>query len=68
MCLRCSIKNAIFVKGAYTDSGLDHVIYMIYIFDQHNRGIQVYMDMTTEIATKYGQEFMTTMRSLKELK
>jgi len=62
-----SFKNAVFVTGTYTDSGVAHIIYMIYIIDKHNKGIQVYLDMTSELQAQYGQEFWTTVRSLKEV-
>ncbi|WP_184550598.1 hypothetical protein [Mucilaginibacter sp. FT3.2] len=62
-----SMKNAIFVKGTYTARDLDHIIYMIYIIDQHNNGLQVYLDMTTEIEKTYGNEFWDVIRSLKEI-
>jgi hypothetical protein len=62
-----SMKNAIFVKGTYTAQDLDHVIYMIYIIDKHDNGLQIYLDMTREIEKTYGNEFWDVIRSLKEL-
>jgi hypothetical protein len=63
-----SIKNAIFVKGAYTAQNLDHIIYMIYIIDKHHNGMQVYLDMTAELESTYGNEFWSVIRSIKEVK
>jgi len=62
-----TFKNALFAKGEYTSAGLDHIIYMIYIIDKHNKGIQVYLDMTKNIAPKYEPEFWKTIKSLKEM-
>jgi hypothetical protein len=61
-----TFKNALFMRGTYSDGKIDHIIFMIYIIDKHDQGIQVYMDMTREIASKYESEFWTTIRSLKE--
>lgn len=63
-----SMKNAIFVKGTYNAQNLDHIIYMIYIIDKHDNGLQIYLDMTTELEKTYGNEFWDVIRSLKEIK
>ena len=62
-----NFKNGIYIKGIYTANNIDHVIYMIYLIDKHNKGIQVYMDMTTEVAKEYEPEFWVTIKSLKEV-
>jgi hypothetical protein len=62
-----SMKGAIFVQGAYTDQGTDHVLYMNYMIDKHNTGIQVYLDMTKELFATYGNEFWDTIHSIREL-
>ncbi|MBS1503040.1 MAG: hypothetical protein JST32_13315 [Bacteroidetes bacterium] len=59
-------RNAIFVDGKYTSRGIEHVIYLIYIIDKHDNGIQVYLDMTKEVAGVYGQEFWDVIHSIKE--
>jgi hypothetical protein len=59
-------KNAFFIKASYTQGGLAHILYMIHIINKGNKGIQVYLDMTKELEEKYGQEFWTTIRSIRE--
>jgi hypothetical protein len=58
---------SVFVKGGYSLDGFDHILYMAYIMDKQNRGIQVYMDMTTGIQNVCDKEFMDFIRSLKEI-
>ncbi len=62
-----TFKNAIFVKGNYSENNVEHIIFMIYIIDKFDTGIQVYLDMTKSISAKYESEFWTTIRSLKEI-
>jgi hypothetical protein len=59
-------KNAFFIKASYTQDGLAHILYMIYIINKANKGIQVYLDMTKELEERHGQEFWTTIRSIRE--
>lgn len=59
-------KNAYFIKSSYTSQGLDHIFFMIHIINKDNKGIQIYLDMTKDIAKDYEQEFWTTIRSIKE--
>jgi len=59
-------KNAYFMKASYTQGGLAHILYMIHIINKANKGIQVYLDMTKELEERYGQEFWTTIRSIRE--
>jgi hypothetical protein len=61
-------KNAYFMKASYTENGLAHILYMIHIINNDDKGIQIYLDMTTAITDKYEQEFWTTIRSIKEIK
>jgi len=63
-----SFKNAMLTIASYSDNGFDHVLYMVYIINKENKGIQLYMDMTKDIADKYEKEFWTTLKSIKELK
>jgi hypothetical protein len=60
-------KNAYFMKGSYNSNGFDHIIFMIHIINKKNKGIQIYLDMTKDLAEEYEQEFWTTIRSIKEL-
>jgi hypothetical protein len=62
-----SYKNAVFVQGAYTANDVDHVIYMIYIIDKNDKGIQIYLDMTKEVYSIYGHEFWDFIHSIKEI-
>ena len=60
-------KNALFMRGEYSSKDVEHIIYMIYIIDKYNHGIQVYLDMTKDIAPQYENEFLKTIKSLREL-
>jgi len=60
-----AIKNSILARGEYVDKDVDHIIYMIYVIDRHDKGIQVYLDMTKDIADQYEPEFLKTIRSLQ---
>ncbi|GET31565.1 hypothetical protein PbJCM13498_04280 [Prolixibacter bellariivorans] len=65
-----SIKNSYIFKCHYTDgtsARLEHVLYMVYIITREDKGIQIYMDMTKDIAFGYEQEFINTIKSLKEI-
>jgi antitoxin component YwqK of YwqJK toxin-antitoxin module len=59
-------KNAYFIKCSYSSNGLDHIFYMIHIINKENKGIQIYLDMTKDIATEYESELWTTIKSIKE--
>jgi hypothetical protein len=59
--------GSVFITAEYSSAGFDHIIYLTYIIDNHNRGIQVYMDMTKDIDKTYDKEFMDFIRSLKEI-
>jgi hypothetical protein len=61
-------KNAMVMMTSYTDMGLDHILYMVYIITKENKGLQLYMDMTKGIAGEYEKEFWTALQSIKELK
>jgi len=63
-----SFKNAMLTIASYSDNGFDHVFYMLHIINKDNKGIQLYMDMTKDIAGEYEKEFWTTLQSIKELK
>ncbi|MGZ3753420.1 MAG: hypothetical protein ACXVB0_20025 [Mucilaginibacter sp.] len=60
-----AIRNSILARGEYVDKDVAHIIYMIYIIDRHDKGIQVYLDMTKDIAAQYEPEFLKTIRSLQ---
>lgn len=59
-------KNAHFMKCSYSSKGLDHIFYMIHIINKQNKGIQIYLDMTEDIAAEYESEFWTTIKSIKK--
>ena len=60
-------KNAYFIKCSYTSNGLEHVFYMIHIINEQNKGIQIYLDMTKDIAADYETEFWETIKSIREI-
>ena len=65
-----SIKNSYIFKCHYTDgtnAKLEHVLYMVYIITRENKGIQIYMDMTKDIAPEYEEEFIKAIKSIKEI-
>jgi hypothetical protein len=53
-------------KCSYTDQNIEHRIYMIFLIDKQNHGIQIYLDMTKSIGKKYEDEFVDVIRSIKE--
>ncbi|MEO9853185.1 MAG: hypothetical protein ABJH72_01285 [Reichenbachiella sp.] len=61
------LKNGCFINASYTSGGLEHVLFMVHLITDTNKGIQLYMDMTKNIADKYEEEFWTTLTSIKEL-
>jgi antitoxin component YwqK of YwqJK toxin-antitoxin module len=63
-----ALKNSLIILTSYSDKGFDHILFMIHIITKSDKGIQLYMDMTKEIAPKYEEEFWNTIRSLKEIK
>ena len=63
-----SFKNAMLITASYSDNDIYHVFYMVYIITKEDKGIQLYMDMTKDIADEYEKEFWTTLQSIKELK
>jgi hypothetical protein len=58
-------RNGILYKCSYTQAGMDHILYMIYLMDKNN-GIQLYLDMTKDLGEQYEAELLTTIRSVKE--
>lgn len=62
-----SFKNGYFMKATYSSEGLDHILYMIHLITDDDIGVQIYMDMTTDIAGEYESEFWTTIKSLRKL-
>ena len=61
-----SYKNSFFTMCSYTDNGLAHILYMIHIITEENKGIQIYMDMTKDLVNDYSGEFWSAMKSIKE--
>jgi antitoxin component YwqK of YwqJK toxin-antitoxin module len=62
-----SFKNGYFMKATYSSGGIDHIFYMIHLITDDNKGVQIYMDMTKDIAGEYESEFWTTIKSLHKL-
>lgn len=62
-----TFKKGYFIKSTYSSNGLDHIFYMIHIITEDNKGIQLYLDMTTGIESEYESEFWTTIKSLRKL-
>ena len=59
-------KNGMVEKCSYTDQNIQHRIYMIFLIDKQNHGIQMYLDMTKSIGKKYEDEFVDVIRSITE--
>jgi len=62
-----SYKNGYFMKATYLSNGEKHIFYMIHFITSNNKGVQLYLDMTEDIADEYETEFWTTIKSLKKL-
>ncbi len=62
-----SYKNGYFMETSYSSGGLEHILYMIHFITEDNKGIQLYLDMTKDIADEYEAEFWTTINSLLKL-
>jgi hypothetical protein len=63
-----SYKNSCIYKCHYTDNETNHILYMIHIINKENKGIQIYLDMTQELAGEYEHEFIAVIKSIKEQK
>jgi antitoxin component YwqK of YwqJK toxin-antitoxin module len=63
---KISIKNLLLYKCHYTEKDFDHLFYMIHMISKENKGVQIYLDMTMDIAEKYEAEFLKTINSLEE--
>jgi len=60
-------KNGMFMKATYSANEEEHIFYMIHFITDNNKGVQLYMDMTKDIAGEYESEFWTTIKSIKKL-
>lgn len=58
-------RNGIFFKGSYTQNGIAHIMYLIYLIDKEKHGIQLYLDMTADLGGQYEEELLATIRSVK---
>ena len=63
-----SYPNSLFYKCHYTADNIEHILYMIHIINKHNKGIQIYMDITKDIDEQYIEEFLAVIKSIKEQK
>ena len=61
-----ALKKSVMYKCHYTDNNIDHVLYMIHAITKDNIGVQIYMDMTKELADKYEIEFINSIKSITE--
>ncbi|NLL27970.1 MAG: toxin-antitoxin system YwqK family antitoxin [Bacteroidales bacterium] len=61
-----SYNNSLWYKCHYTEENFDHILYMIHIINNDNIGIQIFMDMTKEIADEYESEFIEILKTIKE--
>jgi hypothetical protein len=59
---RLKLKNAVAYKAIYKDP-LEHTIYIIHLINNH-KGIQVFMDITSDSFKIYENEFIKSMESL----
>jgi antitoxin component YwqK of YwqJK toxin-antitoxin module len=63
---KISIKNLVLYKCHYKEKEFDHILYMIHIITKENKGVQIYLDMTKDVADEYEPEFLKTINSLEE--
>jgi hypothetical protein len=56
-------KNAAGFKGIYKDYAGEHTVYVVYIINK-KKGVQVIMDMTSELFEKYEKEFAAGLWSI----
>ncbi len=63
---KITYKNAVGYKGTYIDddTGKEHTIYWIHLIN-NDKGVQVIMDMTSELVVKYGAEFLKSIESIR---
>ena len=61
------IKNSIIYETNYTLNGDEHYFIMAHIITQENIGIEIYLDMTHNIADEYKHEFWNAIKSIREL-
>jgi antitoxin component YwqK of YwqJK toxin-antitoxin module len=61
------LKNSIIYETNYTLNGSEHYFLMVHIITQENVGIEIYLDMTENIANEYKHEFWNALKSIKEL-
>jgi antitoxin component YwqK of YwqJK toxin-antitoxin module len=61
------IKNSIIYEANYTLDGEKHYFIMAHIITKDNVGIEIYLDMTKDIADEYKHEFWKVLMSIKEL-
>jgi len=60
-------KNARLLKASYTQNGMGHIMYLVYALTDDGVGIQMGMDMTTNISAQYEKEFIKAIASIKQL-
>jgi len=61
-----SCNNSIILKSHYTKDNITHLLYQVFIINSDNTGIDIYMDMTLDIAEEYEHEFLDAIRSIRK--
>ncbi|MEZ4936890.1 MAG: hypothetical protein R2799_04785 [Crocinitomicaceae bacterium] len=57
--------NAIGYKGSYTDENeLAHTVYIVHLINE-NKGVQIIMDITSNLFGVIEEEFLETLKSIK---
>lgn len=58
-------KNAIGYKSIYNDkNNTEHTTYVIHLINDH-KGVQVIMDITSDLFNEYEEEFLKTLKSIE---
>lgn len=60
-------KNARLIKASYTQNGIEHILYIVYALTNDGTGIQIGMDMTKSITKGFEREFISVIKSIKQL-
>jgi antitoxin component YwqK of YwqJK toxin-antitoxin module len=60
-------KNSRLIKAHYTEGGVGHILYLLFIINKKDVGIGVFMDMTQSLTTKYESEFLDAINTIKEI-
>jgi hypothetical protein len=61
-----SIGNSIIYESRYVLDEIEHFFIMAHIITRTNMGVQMYLDMTSEIAQEFGHEFWQVLKTVSE--